>query len=252
MKTAGAQKIKTGLFVIAAFGVLVVTIFLIGRQKSLFTDTFSVYANFKNVSGLQTGNFVRFGGINVGTVSDISITNDSTIRVDLLLQTRVKPYIKSDSKASIASDGLMGDKLVQLAAGSDSAKLLKGNEVTGIDPIEIDRVIKKLGIIADNAESITSGLSSIIGKINGGKGSIGALLNSDQFEKSIESTMSSANQTVQSIGKAANGANEDLQAAKHSFLFRGYFKKKEKKRIADSLKAAAADSLANLKGKRKN
>ena len=81
MKTNGGQKIKTGIFVLVAIGVLLLTIFMIGRQKSLFTNTFSVYANFKNVSGLQTGNFVRFAGINVGTVSDISISNDSTVTV---------------------------------------------------------------------------------------------------------------------------------------------------------------------------
>jgi len=249
MKTSGSQKIKTGFFVLAALAVLCLTIFLIGKQKSLFTNTFSVYANFKNVAGLQSGNLVRFAGINVGTVRDITITNDSTVRVDIVLQTRIKPYIKSDSRASIASDGLMGDKLVQIGPGSDSAKLLKDNQVTGVDPMDMDKVMKKISNIATNAEVITSNLGDIVGKINAGKGSLGSLLNSDHFEKSIESTMSSANQTVQNIGKAAAGASDNMEAAKHSFLFKGYFKKKEKQRVQDSTRVA--DSLANVKGKKK-
>jgi len=228
MKTTGGQKFKTGIFVLAALAVLVLTIFLIGRQKSLFTDTFSVYANFKNVSGLQTGNFVRFAGINVGTVNDITITNDTTVRVDILLQTRVKPYIKSDSKASIASDGLMGDKLIQIAAGSDTAKLLNGNQVTGVEPMDMDKVMKKISLIADNAGTITSDLAGIVGKVNSGKGSLGKLLNSDDFEKSIQSTVESTNKTVQNIGKAAGGVSDNMEAAKHSFLFKGYFKNGKK------------------------
>ena len=250
MKNTAGQKIKTGIFILAAIGVLVLTVFMIGRQKSLFTDTFSVYANFKNVSGLQTGNFVRFAGINVGTVSDIAITNDTTIRVDMLLQTRVKPYVKSDSKASIASDGLMGDKLVQIAAGSDSAKLLAGNQVASVEPMDMDKIMKKISLIADNAGDITSGLASIVGKVNSGRGSLGKLLNSDDFEKSIQTTVESTNKTVKDIGKAAGGLGDNMEAAKHSFLFRGYFKKKEKKRLEDSTKIA--DSLGNIKGAKKN
>ena len=250
MKTNGGQKIKTGIFVLVAIGVLLLTIFMIGRQKSLFTNTFSVYANFKNVSGLQTGNFVRFAGINVGTVSDISISNDSTVRVDILLQTRVKPYIKADSRASIASDGLMGDKLLQIAAGSDTAKLLKaGGQVTGVEPMDMDKIMKKIELIADNAGTITGDLAGIVGKVNSGKGSLGKLLNSNDFERSIQSTVESTNKTVQNIGKAAGGVSENMEAAKHSFLFKGYFKKREKQRLADSTRVA--DSLRNIMGGRK-
>jgi phospholipid/cholesterol/gamma-HCH transport system substrate-binding protein len=252
MKTTGSQKLKTGIFVLVALAVLFVTIFLIGRQKSLFTSTFSVYANFKNVSGLQTGNFIRFAGINVGTVSGITIKNDSTVRVDMLLQTRVKPYIKSDSKASIASDGLMGDKLVQIAPGSDSATLTTDAHVTGVEPMDMDKVMNRIANIATNAEVITDNLGGIVSKINNGKGSLGKLLNSDEFEKNIQSTVQSTNETVQNIGKAASGVSDNMEAAKHSFLFKGYFKNKEKKRLQESVKAAkaAADSIANGKGKR--
>lgn len=251
MKTTGSQKIKTGIFVLVAVFVLLLTIYLIGRQKSLFSDTFNVYSTFKNVSGLQTGNMVRFAGINIGTVTSITIKNDTTVRVDMLLQKRVKPFIKNNSKVSIASDGLMGDKLVQIAAGTDSAGLLKDGYLAAEEPMDMDKVMNKIGLIADHAEVITDNLAGIVSKVNSGKGSLGRLLNSDQFEKNINATVSSTNETVQNIGKAAQGASDNMEAVKHSFLLRGYFKRKEKKRIADSLKAAkiAADSIAVKKGK---
>ena len=104
------------MFILVALLVLGVTVFLIGKQKNIFTNTFPVYANFGNVSGLQVGNYVRFAGINVGTVNNISIVNDTTVRVEMVLQTKVKQYLHGDSRASIGSDGLMGDKLVQVSA----------------------------------------------------------------------------------------------------------------------------------------
>src|SRR5258705_5504641 len=110
MKTNLSQKIKTGIFVTIGIGILLVTVFIIGNQKNLFDNRFTIKANFNNVSGLQLGNLVRFAGINVGTVSDITIVNDTTVQVSLALQESVKKFIKQDASANIGSDGLMGDK----------------------------------------------------------------------------------------------------------------------------------------------
>jgi len=115
MKATASQKIKIGIFTFLGLVVLILGIFFIGNQKNLFSSTFGVYGTFKNVSGLQVGNNVRFAGINVGVVEDISIVNDSTVRVDLTLNDYLKKFIKTDSKLSIGSDGLMGDKLVVIA-----------------------------------------------------------------------------------------------------------------------------------------
>src|ERR1700722_2447435 len=117
MKTTSGQKIKIGLFTFLGLLVLVLAIFFIGNRKNLFSSTFYVYGMFKNVSGLQVGNNVRFAGINVGVVQDINIVTDSTVRVGLTLNNNVKKFIKTDSKLSIGSDGLMGDKLVVIAPG---------------------------------------------------------------------------------------------------------------------------------------
>jgi len=108
MKTTGSQKIKIGLFTIAGLAVLIAIIFLIGNKRNLFSSTFGVYGTFRNVNGLAIGNNVRFAGITVGVVANITIMNDSTVRVDLTLNDDVKKFIKKDSKISIGSDGLMG------------------------------------------------------------------------------------------------------------------------------------------------
>jgi phospholipid/cholesterol/gamma-HCH transport system substrate-binding protein len=236
MKTSTSQKIKTGVFVLAAFGVLAITIFLIGSQKNMFASTFPAHADFNNVSGLQVGNYVRFEGINVGTVGAITIKNDTSVRVDFVLQSNVKPYIKADSRASIGSDGLMGDKLVQIAPGTDSAGPLKNGELIAVNPMDMDKLMNKLGAIANDAQTITGNLAQIIYKVNNGNGSLGKLLNSNELANNIEATVTTTNQTENTIKKAASGLSDNMEAAKHSILFRGYFKKKEKQRIEDSIK----------------
>src|SRR3954464_12049095 len=77
--------LRLGIFVISALTLLIIGIFWIGKQKHLFDPTFRLAAEFGAVSGLQVGNNVRFGGINVGTVDKINITNDTTIRVEMIL-----------------------------------------------------------------------------------------------------------------------------------------------------------------------
>jgi phospholipid/cholesterol/gamma-HCH transport system substrate-binding protein len=72
---------------------------------------------------LQVGNNVRFSGINVGTVDDIQIINDSTVRVDMIIKKDVQPFIKADCRASIGSEGIVGDRLVTIAQGSNEAAL---------------------------------------------------------------------------------------------------------------------------------
>lgn len=90
--------------------------------------------------------------------------------------------------------------------------------------------------VSDNAERITNSLAQMFDKVNKGKGTLGRLLNSDQMADRLENTIKSANNTVSSVHKTSATLNEDLKAAQHNFLLRGYFKKKKQDKAQDSLK----------------
>lgn len=249
MKTNLSQKVKTGIFVTLGIGILLATIFIIGNQKNLFDRTITLKANFKNVSGLQVGNLVRFAGINVGTVGDINILNDTTVQVSLNIQSSVKKFIKQDAAASIGSDGLMGDKIIQVSSGTTGVPEVKDESlIAGKDPMNMDAVMVKLNGIATNAEVLTKNLAGIVAKVNNGEGSLGRLINNDQLARNLEGTLSSTTETVKSIKKGAEGFSNNMEAVQNSFLLRGYFKKKEKQRIADSTKRAKEEQK-NMKKK---
>lgn len=238
MKISSSQKIKIGLFTVLGLLVLILGIYFIGNQKNMFSSTFMCYGVFRNVSGLQVGNNVRFEGINVGVVQDINIESDSTVRVDLAINNNVKKFIKNDAKLSIGSDGLMGDKLVIIAPGITSTEVIKNNgRLTAVNPLEIDKIVAKLSIVADNAEKITDGLSEIVDKVNHGHGSIAKLLNNDAMANELHETVKQAKSTIQNVHSTTTTLNTDLKAAQSNFLLRHFFKKK-KKQQQDSIKKA--------------
>lgn len=249
MKTTSSQKIKIGLFVAAGLAAVFLGIFLIGSQKSLFNSTFGIYGVFKNVNGLMVGNNVRFAGINVGVVESINIVSDSTVRVDLTLNENVRKFVKKDAKMSIGSDGLMGDKLVVISPGGSSSNQIveNGEKLTAVNPLDVDKIINKLTKVADNAEALTSNLTDIVRDVNQGKGSLGKLLRNDQIAHDLATTVSSAKTTIRNANRTTVTLNEDLKAAQHNFLLRGFFKKKEKEKQRKIDSARKAQEKAKKK-----
>ncbi len=81
-------KVRLGLFIIGGLMIFVIAIFIIGKQENLFDPVFKITTTFNNVSGLETGSNIRFSGITVGTVDDIRIINDTTVRVDMLIKKK--------------------------------------------------------------------------------------------------------------------------------------------------------------------
>jgi phospholipid/cholesterol/gamma-HCH transport system substrate-binding protein len=215
-------KIRLGLFIAGGFILFVVAIFVIGKQKNLFNPVFKLTTTFYNVSGLQVGNNIRFSGINVGTVDNISIINDTTVRVDMYLRKNVKKFIKADCKVAIGSEGLIGDRLLVITQGSSDAPLAtEGQQLESVEPIETDAIMSSLYVTAGNAEIITQQLAEIMSKINSGNGTLGRLIQDTTMAENF-------NQTMVNLKQSSKGLDENMEAAKHNIFFKGYFKKKTK------------------------
>lgn len=158
---------KLGLFVLAGLVFLVFSLYMIGRNRNLFGSTFTVHAQFYNVDGLTPGNNVRFSGIDVGTVSKVVIDSDSTIRVTMILDKKVKQHLRQNALASIGTDGLMGNKLININAQPGESPLLESGATIGsLRPIETDAMLRTLNTTNNNIEIITQNLKSITQKLN--------------------------------------------------------------------------------------
>ena len=217
-------KWKLGLFSIAMLMLAIGAIYYIGKQKNKFGSTVTITSRFKSVSGLKTGSNVQVGGIDVGTVDDIALITDTTVEVSMIIQKGVEKFIKKDAKASIGTEGLMGDKVIVLVPGTpDTSTVRNGDTLASLKPIETDQILASLKTSADNAAVITSNLADIAYRISHGKGALGKLLRDTTLSSNISSTMQNLNSSTKKL-------DQNMEAAQHNFLLRGFFKKKEKKK----------------------
>ena len=195
MKKNTGNKIKLGIFTSLGILVLIVGIYFIGERQQLFRSTFHLTGVFKDVAGLQAGSNVRFSGVNVGTVDNIRIVSDTSVRVEILIDEGTRKFIKKDALASIGSEGLMGNKILIIIPGTGGKKEIENNDmVETVQPIDMDDVMLSLKKTIDNASNITTNLSSITGNIQSGKGTIGRLLMDHSLAQNFDSSIVSLKQ----------------------------------------------------------
>ena len=229
-------KVRLGLFIAGGLMIFIVAVFIIGRQKNLFVPVYKLTSTFYNVSGLQVGNNIRFSGINVGTVDNIRIINDSTVQVDMLIQKNVQQFIKADCEATIGSAGLIGDRILIITQGGSDAALAKdGQQIASKEPVETDAIMTSLQATADNAAIVSFQLAEIMTKINSGNGTLGRFIQDSTIAENI-------NQTIVNLKKSSQGLDENMNAAKDNFLLRGYYKRKI--RAAEKVKIDSAEKKA--------
>jgi phospholipid/cholesterol/gamma-HCH transport system substrate-binding protein len=237
-------KVRLGLFIAGGLALFVIAIFIIGKQKNLWDPVFKLTSTFYNVSGLQVGNNVRFSGIIVGTVDNISIINDSTVRVDMLIKNSIKKFIKSDSKVAIGSEGLIGDRLMIITQGSSDAPTVREDQqLISDEPVETDAILASLQVTAGYAEIISKQLAEIMVNINSGNGTLGRLIQDSTIARDLGKTM-------MNLRNSTKGLNENMEAAKHNILLKGYFNKKtkeEEKVKKDSISKAEEEQKAAAK-----
>src|SRR5579872_4106274 len=182
-----AQSVRLGVFVVITLAMLGLFVFLVGSMESKFQANYRLQAQFPNVSGLDEGADVRVGGLHKGTVRKIELpsTPDGKMTVVMDLSRQTQNIVKKDSVASIKTEGLLGDKYVEITFGSKESPLLhSGDTISSEPPLDISDLLGKTNQVLDatrgsldNIQSATKNLDAIAGKINTGKGTVGALIN---------------------------------------------------------------------------
>jgi phospholipid/cholesterol/gamma-HCH transport system substrate-binding protein len=228
MKKNKGNSIKLGLFVTIGLVLFIAGLYFIGQRQQLFNSSFRVIAIFKNISGLQVGNNVRFSGITVGIVENIEQVSDTSVRVDMLIDSDTKKFIKKDARAIIGSDGLMGNKIVQIIPGTTGQKEIQDNDVIKTEmPINMDDILVKLKETTENSATITSNLAEITTNLKDGNGTIGMLLMDTAFAQELKVTLDN-------IRAGAGGFKQNMDAASKSILLRGKIKKGKEEKEEDA------------------
>ena len=201
MKQTKPQKLRLGLFVIIGTMLFITAVYFIGQRQNMFNKTFVISAYFQNVNGLQRGNNVRYSGIDIGTVNDIIMVNDSSIQVTMNIQEKIITHLKKNAIATIGSDGLVGNMIVNIVPGQGDSELISnGDVIVSYSKIGADDILSTLSVGSENAAILTSDLLKITTAMLEGKGTVGLLLNDTIMAQDLK-------QSVNNLKLASKGAS---------------------------------------------
>ena len=136
-------QIRIGAFILAGLGVFLAIIYLLGAQARYFERKYNLVAEFGEVGGLIEGATVRLAGVQIGRVTDVALASEpgGKVRVTLTIARAFADRIRADSEARIVTQGLLGDKLIEITMGSAaSPPLPPGGRLIAREPVEMGRV----------------------------------------------------------------------------------------------------------------
>lgn len=182
------NNIQLGIFALVGLLFLVVMLYMIGKNKNMFGHTFQLKARFDNVHGLVSGNNVRFAGIEAGTVEKIEILNDTTIEVQMYIDEKFKSFLHNNAVASIATDGLMGNKVINISPVNQAAPLVKeGDLIATSKAVDIDQMLRTLSATNEDVAVIARNLKVTVDRLNNSSG-LWKLLNDERIPADIRSS----------------------------------------------------------------
>ncbi|MBC7509037.1 MAG: MCE family protein [Ferruginibacter sp.] len=317
------NSVKLGTFVLAGLIVLVLLLYMIGKNRNLFGSTYVLKVRFENTQGLVAGNNVRFSGIQAGTVKKIKILTDTVIEVSMVIEKQMLNIIRKNAVVSIGTDGLVGNKVVNIVPARQPGALaaqgdiLESQKATSTDemmqtlnktnndvsviaadlkitvqrinsssalwallndesiPRDLRNSVANIRMATGKAGTMVYNLNDIVMDVKKGKGSVGALLTDTSFAKNLNEAVLKIktvgdqadslageinklvkgirkdvntgrgpvnallkdsmmviklNSSLDNIQKGTDGFNQNMEALKHNFLLRGYFRKQEKRK----------------------
>ncbi|TYQ00246.1 phospholipid/cholesterol/gamma-HCH transport system substrate-binding protein [Tenacibaculum adriaticum] len=248
MKQTNSQKVRLGIFVIIGTLLFVFAVYLIGQGKQMFKKTFTINAYFQNVNGLKEGNNVRYSGINIGVVSNIKMENDSTINVQMNIDEKIITHIKKNAIATIGSDGLVGNMIVNIVPGKGASPSIKNDDtIQSYSKIGADDILSTLSVSSENAAILTSDLMKITNTIIEGKGTISVLLNDTVMAKDLKQSVYNLKLASRGATKSINEINSLLSSIKEDentilgVLLNDSISGKKLKKVVENLESSSVE-----------
>ncbi len=218
------SQLKVGIVFTVAFAILFLTIIFAGTIGDIFRPKATIYAVFTDVKGLREGAPVWFSGIEIGSVKAMRFLPENHIKVEMSISKDSLKHLRRDSKATILTLGLLGDKYIEISPGTRGAEPLRETDVingitqSGLQEIvgtsqqslakltefisKLERIVEKLergeGTVSrfindpsvyDNLQNATEDISEITKRLAEGRGTVGRLLKADDIFHDLEKSV---------------------------------------------------------------
>lgn len=191
-----ATQVRVGIFVSTGILLAMFVIFMIGSERAWFERTYKLYCTFNDASGLGTGAAVSLAGLRVGSVSAVVFPEDlkkKEIIIELELSTKFQDRIRADSKASIATQGLLGDKMVQVTVGTPEAEALGDGDTLLTAPAgDLFSIGQSATDLMTQVREVVTKVSTLVDAAQQGEGVLHSLLYDPQGTELIRDLGASA------------------------------------------------------------
>ncbi|HVZ97090.1 MAG TPA: MlaD family protein [Chitinophagaceae bacterium] len=189
--TPNIRAIVVGIFVFIGVAIFIITVLTLGSQHNTFESGITIKTFFNNVNGLQKGNNIWYSGVKVGTIKSVVLKEDGNVEVDMGIEENSVKFIPKDVKARLSTDGLIGNKIIEIYGGTPAGGRIHEGDIVGHDTlVNTDEMMKTLSKNNDNLYAITSNFKAISSKMATGQGSLGKLFASDTLYYQLNSTIS--------------------------------------------------------------
>lgn len=209
------KAITVGIFLFVGILIFLLGVFTLGGQRKTFVKSFKLSVIFDDIQGLKVGNNVWFSGVKVGVIKKIEFYGTSQVKVTLNVEEEAHKYIHKNAKASISSDGLIGNKIVVIDGGSPKFPFAEdGDQLAVNTTLSTDDIMKTLQVNNKNLNDITKDFKLLAGNLVEGKGTLGALLTDQQIAdnfkaivNNLQTTSASTNRMAIELNKFSNKLN---------------------------------------------
>jgi phospholipid/cholesterol/gamma-HCH transport system substrate-binding protein len=208
--------IKVGLMVTLASLVLILSFYIIGKNRHLFGSNCELKVRFSQLDGLDAGNNVLFSGVQAGTVESLTLINDSTVEVTLSIDEKIQPFIHKNALASIGSAGLIGNKVVNISPGKGESPLVRsGDELGVVKSFDKEQMLTTLSKTNTNLAQISEIVKKTVTRLD--SSNIFKIIGDKELGTSIRSTfgyINSASANADNMMRSLNGLVNTIKQGK--------------------------------------
>jgi phospholipid/cholesterol/gamma-HCH transport system substrate-binding protein len=187
------SEMRVGLFVFAALVIMVVAIFFV-TGGNILGPKYRLITYLPEVEGVQAGAPVDLDGVQIGSVESVDLTAHPEdrmhgIKLVLRIDKKYQEQIRTDSSASLVTQGLLGDRYVTISRGLTGSPIPDKGVVPGAEEAAMKQLVQRGAEVMENLSTLSQDLQGIVGKIQKGNGTLGKLLNDPSLYDRLDSTV---------------------------------------------------------------
>lgn len=196
------EQLRVGAVMLVALGILLYGGYKLGQAAHLFRSRYTLVAFVPNANGIRVGGTVTVAGQLAGTIKEIHFLPpdaDTTRNLRMLVEVdeTVREQIRGDSKARLRTQGLLGDKVFDIAPGTPRYAVLQPGDTIPIAPtLDYDQIVQQASGAVSDVVGLTHDLRSVTGGIAKGEGTVGQLVTNRALYDQLTGTLEQTNRLI--------------------------------------------------------